>query len=395
MARELTREEKRAIRALVTKWCANYDRECGCLPLDCECYMLGKCWTGALCRYFREAVLPLDPALEAALLTEGPRPDFKICPICGGPVAPDRRQAYPKLLFRYRPVSTKSLEALRTNKLYFSSANYYDDPFDTFLHIDIEAIRKEYLSAFQTPESTEAVVDGVKSLLGNILSEEQAAQFTVENVTNALSHGLTESFLNAALSLRDEVKKDTWSVCFSENGFNEVLWLKYADQHRGFVQIYDLENNDNFLCGKQEKCANCGIKNYGTPLYPIYYSDTPYDATKFAKFVMLRKIAETTATQIPPELYAGMGSALWEQERTTLIKKECHKYDEEWRMITGCIMKPPVMMEWIPSGIILGLRMGVAEENLVVSMAKEAGIKNIYKSYINAQNKLDAYPLKL
>ena len=48
MARELTREEKRAIRALVTKWCANYDRECGCLPLDCECYMLGKCWTGAL-----------------------------------------------------------------------------------------------------------------------------------------------------------------------------------------------------------------------------------------------------------------------------------------------------------------------------------------------------------
>lgn len=180
-----------------------------------------------------------------------------LCSLPGNDIVAEREQLfksikYPKLLFRYRPVSTKSLEALRTNKLYFSSANYYDDPFDTFLHIDIEAIRKEYLSAFQTPESTEAVVDGVKSLLGNILSEEQAAQFTVENVTNALSHGLTESFLNAALSLRDEVKKDTWSVCFSENGFNEVLWLKYADQHRGFVQIYDLENNDNFLCGKQE-----------------------------------------------------------------------------------------------------------------------------------------------
>ena len=69
MSRELTREEKRKIRVLVTKWCANYDKEYGCLPLDCECYMLGKCWTGALCRYFREAVLPLDPALEAALLT--------------------------------------------------------------------------------------------------------------------------------------------------------------------------------------------------------------------------------------------------------------------------------------------------------------------------------------
>ena len=27
MSRELTREEKAAIRALVVKWCANYDRE--------------------------------------------------------------------------------------------------------------------------------------------------------------------------------------------------------------------------------------------------------------------------------------------------------------------------------------------------------------------------------
>ena len=59
MGRELTRTEKAAIRRLVSKWCANYDRDCGCLPLDCECYMFGKCWTGAYCRYFREAVLPL------------------------------------------------------------------------------------------------------------------------------------------------------------------------------------------------------------------------------------------------------------------------------------------------------------------------------------------------
>ena len=27
MARELTREEKKKIRTLVTKWCANYDKE--------------------------------------------------------------------------------------------------------------------------------------------------------------------------------------------------------------------------------------------------------------------------------------------------------------------------------------------------------------------------------
>lgn len=108
MARELTREEKSKIRALVVKWCANYDKEYGCLPLECECYMFGKCWTGAYCRYFREAVLPLDPALEAALLTEGPPPVFKPCPICGGAVPVDGRMAYCSELAPGSPCGGKS-----------------------------------------------------------------------------------------------------------------------------------------------------------------------------------------------------------------------------------------------------------------------------------------------
>ena len=70
MSRELTWQEKAAIRSLVKRWCANYDKDIGCLPLDCECYMLGKCWTGAYCRYFRSAVLPLDPVLERSLTVE-------------------------------------------------------------------------------------------------------------------------------------------------------------------------------------------------------------------------------------------------------------------------------------------------------------------------------------
>ena len=76
-ARELTRNEKKKIRSLVTGMCANYDEETGlCLPLDTSCYMLTKCWTGAYCRYFEKAVLPLNPALEAALATESISPEL-------------------------------------------------------------------------------------------------------------------------------------------------------------------------------------------------------------------------------------------------------------------------------------------------------------------------------
>ena len=65
-SRELTRQERAAIRKLVTDLCANHDNQDRlCLPLDCPCYMLHKWWTGSFCRYFQEAVLPVDPALES------------------------------------------------------------------------------------------------------------------------------------------------------------------------------------------------------------------------------------------------------------------------------------------------------------------------------------------
>lgn len=94
MCRELTRDERKGIRKLVTEMCANYDREYSCLPLDCECYMLGKCWTGAYCRYFREAVLPLNPVLAASICEDGPAPDTRLCAVCGRPFLPEGRQAY-------------------------------------------------------------------------------------------------------------------------------------------------------------------------------------------------------------------------------------------------------------------------------------------------------------
>lgn len=81
-SRELTRDERAGIRKLVVGLCANHDRDYGCLPLDCECYMLGKWWTGAYCKYFQNAVLPTDPALEAALLGRA-APTLPTCAACG------------------------------------------------------------------------------------------------------------------------------------------------------------------------------------------------------------------------------------------------------------------------------------------------------------------------
>ena len=89
--RELTGREKQRIKKLVTSLCANYDKEYGCLPLDCDCPMLGICFTNsALCRYFRKSVLPEDAGLEAAF-SQTPTTH---CKQCGKPFPTDRKRVY-------------------------------------------------------------------------------------------------------------------------------------------------------------------------------------------------------------------------------------------------------------------------------------------------------------
>ena len=116
VSRELTRREKSAIRALVTKWCANYDSEYGCLPLDCPCYMLGKCWTGAYCRYFEAAVLPLDPALAASLTGPGAGPELRKCPVCGGCFPVRGRQRYCSTACQEEANRRKTRERMRRSR---------------------------------------------------------------------------------------------------------------------------------------------------------------------------------------------------------------------------------------------------------------------------------------
>ena len=89
--RELTGREKQRIKKLITSLCANYDKEYGCLPLDCDYPMFGICFTNsALCRYFRKSVLPEDAGLEA-VFTQTPTIH---CKQCGKPFPTDGKRVY-------------------------------------------------------------------------------------------------------------------------------------------------------------------------------------------------------------------------------------------------------------------------------------------------------------
>ena len=94
-SRELTRTECKEIRQLVKNMCANYDRENGCLQLNDTCYMLyGVAHTNSpLCNYFRNAVLPTNPTLEA-LMTGSGTFDMRDCGMCGEYFSSHSKKAY-------------------------------------------------------------------------------------------------------------------------------------------------------------------------------------------------------------------------------------------------------------------------------------------------------------
>ena len=81
-------------------------------------------------------------------------------------------------------------------------------------------------------------------------------------------------------------------------------------------------------------------------------------------------------------------AAMWEAERVSLIKKKCHEYDKEWRMIRPSMMPNRTCIKMKPYKVILGLRMPEYERKLVIAAANVAGINKIEELYIDDSDQL-------
>ena len=311
----------------------------------------------------------------------------RLCSLIDDNASIDDVIKYPRYIYRYRSLSIKSLEDIKNNRLTFSTSNYYDDPFDTYLIINRDKLKNDIKNIFEEKN----IAEFVKNFF-NVLD----IKITEEEILNKIKDLNLDKFCQNVLRImkensRNVLRSYTLSACFSESGLNESLWLKYADQHKGFVIIYDPYDETKYLCGKQDKCKRCSLSNQTTSLYPIYYSDEPYDATEYAKwftaFLILNEFtSETIANDIILSVFPKMS---WEREKITLIKKKCHMYDQEWRIISSVWNNKPITIEWKPYGIILGLNMPSEDKDLVYHNAKLAGIKNIYECYIDDNDTLN------
>lgn len=294
----------------------------------------------------------------------------------------------PDTLCRFRPVNSNTLWQLQENTQFFSTANYYDDPFDTYFKIDFQKLQNIYKSI------QEMLSTGNIELIKNFSSMfEISGDDLIQNLTH---NPLNLPDMNQSLTnLRNLIQKNIWSICFCENPLNETMWLKYAANHTGFALTYDFNDIGTYLCGKEEKCKQCTIKNYPPVIYPMYYSEEKYDATLYALGLMVLANANMNNTQLPSALQFFIDlSGRWQWQRISLIKKRCHHYDKEWRMLSLVPLSKGSQIKLKPKSVIIGLKTLQHEKELIISSAKIAGINNIYQISINADNDLIAVPIE-
>lgn len=262
---------------------------------------------------------------------------------------------YPNSLFRFRPVSESSLGALEKNCMYFSSANYYDDPFDSYLQVDKSKIN----------ESFKLVRDG-HHFFENIFRK-LFPELPIDNIDFKSIEPNLDSFTRKVNKLRNVLQSSLYSICFCENVENEVLWLKYAENHKGFVLEYS-------LC--DDTVNGIWNSNLHANILPVHYSKDKFDAYDYAVY-NLALLAVKDNPKIYNELnFKAIG---WENTKLSVIKKICHKYDKEWRIIPLYILLQREFIHWMPRSVTIGLRTPEYKKRLIISAAQVAGITEFTK----------------
>lgn len=301
----------------------------------------------------------------------------------------------PMRLCRFRSVNQNTLQQLQENKVYFSSADYYDDPFDTYFYMNHAEMRRqleqvEWLIGNCTDEQ---LCDGFDQIYGGNINREIISLAIEDARKNPFDYQQLEKKIS---QIKHDIQKQVFSVCFCDDPRNETLWLKYADNHRGFVLNFDMTDSKVFPCkGEKDTYDDKYVYLKNPPnVYPIYYSNQKYDATKYAIGVQALSMIPPCMEKANPHIYQQQKNALlWEIERISLIKKKCHENDQEWRMLCPFVGHLRPVMDMKPTSIALGLRMPEYERRLVVSAAKVAGIESINEMYIDDMDELQMRPI--
>ncbi len=301
----------------------------------------------------------------------------------------------PPAIYRYRKTADeKTLNALETNRMFFSTADHYDDPFDTYINIDFEYIKAQIMEGTTDQETLVTRFKERWSSLGRPLPSEELLTFFTKDLCENTEKYIDSFFRFLQQDIQVAFQQRVYSVCLCESPLNPSTWIKYGNESRGFCLMYSLKESEKtrLKCGSEAICEHCNVKKYGLGLFPVYYSEDKYDATAIA-YEIIHGYIQCLFKGISPlsikDFTQWWDFKKWSLERVALVKAIEHEHDKEWRLLFTGHTTNRIQCEWIPSAVILGLRMSDVERGKVKAAAKKAGIPKCYSVIINWKNELE------
>ena len=133
----------------------------------------------------------------------------------------------PEMLCRFRTVNESTLQQLQENRLYFSSADYYDDPFDTYFYINYGQVRQAVCSLKKIVDDNNP--EDIADLLTRTGQEPIGKEFWLRILgeLKQISPNVSQKE-QELLEIKNQVQKQLYSICFCDSYKNETLWLKYG-----------------------------------------------------------------------------------------------------------------------------------------------------------------------
>ncbi len=298
----------------------------------------------------------------------------------------------PKSLFHYRRCTEYTIDAFRENKLYFNTANNFNDPYDCLVYCDIEKINSQ-ISNMTTIPNIQRLQKNIED--ANFINTRpvQMPKEKAESILKSLKNENLQVIVDSIPDknweiitkyLKDTAKEILYSyinyyqmemplVCLSERYNNVLMWAHYADNHKGFVLEYDTDTlkTDCMKCPQGKNFSNCADWKQ-VMLLPILYTNQRYDATNYIYDNTLIKTFNTVGIKD-----GWMLEDDFAQYKINIFKQKSWAYEKEWRLQLYRTNRNK-FIEVKPVAIYLGCRISKCYEDILVKYAQEQNIK-IYK----------------
>ena len=289
-------------------------------------------------------------------------------------------QMMPNRLFRYRSCSDASVEAFVNDKVYAVTADLFNDPYDTLLRFDKDAIKQMFESLL-----SKDVFNGFRAALlqgidfPDIVKQNFSKEYIAQTREYILSLAKEEDIETLILSRRKDInnivdllfpllvnyvnKRTSTISCFSETIESVTMWSHYANYHKGFALEYNLR--DTLL----NSIPNVGI-------FPVIYDNKRYDGTLYVMWEFLKFMGFNTSN---PDILSHIKCVLY---------KSCQwEYEKEWRLIDSTIrgniiLENNTCVTLKPTAIYYGTNMSLDDKRKLHEIALNKGIKE-YDMYID------------